>query len=176
ERGIVIQNTGYRGATFKGRNHSVTLQDLAFINVPDYVITWEVRGTIFDGSSTSSDFYNIKLLRLTSENSGEFLNAFGGGAWGGYAGKDFSLNLEVAYCHFKNSPDTASVLNLSGAYNVNIHHNIFENMSTNTNQHNGMIFIKGNGKIYNNYFRHTLGNSIRAWPSSLDFAGYENRL
>lgn len=166
EHGIIVRDTGYRGIQFAGKVHTFTLQNVAFKNVPNYVIAWDRPSSVYDGTPDSA-FYNNKFLRLKGENVGTFVIFYADRD----GKKDYILNIEVAYCDVKDSPNMGSGIVLSAAFNVNVHHNRFENVSMKVNEHSGIIFLHGDGKLHHNYFKHTLGNSMRTWPLSLGSVG-----
>lgn len=162
EQGIMVRDNGYRGTSLYGKFHTFTLQNIAYKNVPDYVISWDRPRVIYDGTPEST-MYNAKFLRLTGENIGPLIMLYPSRE----TLEDILMNIEVGYNTVKNSPNSGSSIVLNAAFNVNVHHNRFENVSMNINEHSGIIFLNGDGKVHHNYFSNVLGNSMRTWPLSL---------
>ena len=162
EQGIMVRDTGYRGTSLYGKFHTFTLQNIAYKNVPDYVISWDRPRVAYNGTPDSA-FYNVKFLRNTGDAVGAFLMLYPERE----TLTDILLNIEVAYNTIKNSPNSGSSIVLNASFNSNVHHNRFENVSMNINEHSGIIFLNGDGKVHHNFFSNVLGNSVRSWPLSL---------
>src|SRR5690606_7353759 len=66
-----------------------------------------------------------------------------------------------------NSPILSNAIYLGLAENYTISNNIINNVNTNNNEHNGIFFAKGNGKIFGNKITNHQGNAVRAWLFSI---------
>lgn len=159
--GFNFHDVSYRAFILSGRMSGVTLKNLSFKNVRDYVIYADLSNLTHQGSA------NTRVERFKILNS-KFDNAAGIQFRGNFSsGQDngFIKDLEIAHNIIVNSNggNFASVQNVQ---DYNIHHNVADNLNPNQNDHNGIFHMIGNGKFHNNKFTNYQGNMIRAWVFS----------
>ncbi|MGY0037934.1 hypothetical protein [Pedobacter sp. NJ-S-72] len=163
-RGFVSRdNAQHRSIIITGAAQNLTIQNIAFKNIGDYVIYFNNAQGVYDGSKASfSD--QIHFLNIDCDNTGTFLQMQGGVDNGVIKG--LVKNLEIAYLNFKNSDCGAAVI-VDNADGYNIHHNTVTNINGNNNNHNGIFTLKGTGSFHHNLIHDHQGNALRAWVRSL---------
>src|SRR5690606_17426200 len=119
--------------------------------------------TVYDGTDQTAA-KNLRILKMDCEKSGPFINF--SGRKDGSTVIGMYRNLEIAHINFRDSPSVGIVVYVPNAESFNIHHNSFNNVNTQNNNHNAMFQIHGNGEFHNNYFSNFQGNSLRARPFS----------
>ncbi|TCC97275.1 hypothetical protein [Pedobacter hiemivivus] len=174
--GINFENISYRAIRFDGKMNNVTLKNMRFKNVGDYVMSAQSSGVQYTGSAdTRTD--GFKILYCMFDNAGTISM---GGNYYKDSGEDTGLfkDVEIAYNTFQNS-DWGSMCSFTNTQDYNIHHNVVNNVNPTANQHNGVFFMQGNGKFHHNKLTNYQGNSIRMWvysrgttPSTVEI--YEN--
>ncbi|QNK63157.1 hypothetical protein H7F33_01120 [Pedobacter sp. PAMC26386] len=163
-RGFVSRdNAQHRSIIINGTAQNLTIQNVAFKNIGDYVIYFNSAQVVYNGSKSSfSD--QIHLLNIDCDNTGTFLQMLGGVDNGVITG--LIKNLEIAYLNFQNSDCGAAVI-VDNADGYNIHHNTVTNINSNNNNHNGIFTLKGTGSFHHNLIHNHQGNALRAWVRSL---------
>lgn len=160
--GFQILNVAYRCIRINDFWSGVEINRIRFANNGDYCIS--VENSIFNKSYTGTAetrTENIKITRCEFDNTGTIY-------FGGDLNKDsntdkgFVKGVEISYCTFKNgSPGDCIKLGNVEAYNI--HHNTFNNINSNSNIHNGIVFVSGDGDVHHNICTNHQGNFVRAW-------------
>lgn len=164
--GIKFIDIPFRAIAMNGKMDGVTLRNLSFINVKDYVIAGErSNGAEFNYLGTpETRTQNFKILGCSFDNAGQIV-------FGGNLNKDlgedtgFFKDVEVAFNVFKNT-DAGTVCAFTNVQDFKIHHNYVNNINLTNNNHNGVFYMQGNGDFYDNVLRNYQGNAIRMWPYS----------
>lgn len=159
--GFSYSDIPYRAIIMNGKMNGVTLKNLSFKNVKDYVIFGGNSKLSYQGSE-STRTERFKILNCKFDNAGGIL--FGGNL-GSNEDTGFTKDVEIAHNVFENS-SWGNLVQFSNVQDYNIHHNVLNNVNTNNNQHNGIFLMIGNGKFHNNKFTNYQGNMIRAWVYS----------
>jgi hypothetical protein len=160
---IKFENIIYRAIQMNGGLCGVTLKNITFKNVNNYVIAGE--------RSNGKDFANLgtietktrtfKILNCLFDNTGSIV-------FGGNFNKDkqedtgLFQDVEIAYNTFQNT-DAGSVCWFTNVQNYNIHHNVVNNVNPTNNNHNGIFSMEGNGNFHHNKLTNYQGNAIRMW-------------
>jgi hypothetical protein len=161
--GFQFSNITYRAITMDGKMTGVVLKSMSFKNVADYVITGEKsngNGLSYDGTAETRT-EGFKILNCFFDNTGSI-------TFGGNLNKDnsedtgFFKDVEIAYNTFQNS-DAGGLVSFTNVQDYNIHHNIVNNVNGNSNIHNGVFTMQGNGKFHHNKLTNYQGNAIRMW-------------
>lgn len=163
DKGFLFTDNSYRAVTMNGNINSFTLQNVAFKNIGNYVVSYLVNKN-YTGSEDSYS-KNLRFLNISCDNTNQFLTISGTVKDGNISG--LVKNLEIAYLDFQNSPNVGSVVYVGNGEDYNIHNNRINNINTNNNNHNGIFQMCGNGSFYNNYVSNHQGNAIRAWGHSI---------
>lgn len=163
KRGFLFRDNEYRAITLDGKINHIELTHIEFKNIGNYVISYN-NETIYDGSPDSYST-NLTFSYLTADNTGSLIN-FGGGITGGNI-RGLVKNLEVSHVKFTNAPHPRHVIYAGMAVDYQIHHNEFLNVNASNDDHNGICFLRGNGRFYNNYVKNHQGNALRAWVVSV---------
>lgn len=165
--GFQFENLGFRAISMDGKMSGVTLKNMSFKNVKDYVIAGEKNngdGLAYNGTAETRT-EGFKILYCIFENVGTI--SFGGNLNKGN-NEDSGLfkDVEIAYNIFQNTPDAGTLCSFTNVQDYNIHHNVVNNVNQNNNNHNGIFFMQGNGKFHDNKLTNYQGNSIRMWMYS----------
>lgn len=164
ETGIKFENIPYRAITLKNRIQGITLRNLSFKNVSDYVIAGDKNNGInmeYDGNPQTRN-ENFKILGCLFENATQI-------TFDGEVNIDsqrdvgFFKNVEVAYNTFINTPNAKSVCSFGNVQDYDIHHNTINNVNSANNNHNGIFHMQGNGNFHHNKLTNYQGNAIRMW-------------
>ncbi|WP_316749109.1 hypothetical protein [Pedobacter gandavensis] len=162
--GFQFENISFRAIMMDGKMNGVTIRNMSFKNVNDYVIAGEKsNGDSFAYKGTAETrTENFKIINCLFENAGSI--AFGGNL-NSDTGEDSGLfkNVEVAYNTFINSADVGTLCSFSNVQDYDIHHNIVNNINAANNNHNGIFYMQGNGNFHDNKLSNYQGNSIRMW-------------
>ena len=162
--GFQFKNIAYRALQIDGTVHSLTLQYLDFENVADYTIYFGGDAQVFDGTDATA-LSELKVLHCRAKNfGGAFLQLTGGATGSTLTG--IATGTEVAWNTLTDTPSSNYPVYLGNAFGVNVHHNVFSGLSLQLAQHNGMVFLNGDGQVHHNFFRNYLGEGIRLWPYS----------
>ncbi|MFT4092264.1 MAG: hypothetical protein QM640_01400 [Niabella sp.] len=164
-RGFVFQNNSYRAVVLSGTVNNFTLQNAYFKNVSDYVITYSALNSKVYTGSDDSYTSNLAFLNIDAENVSTLIQLDGDINTANFTG--LVKGIEIAHISCINSPNIGSVVYMGDADNYNIHDNYVNNVNTSNNNHNGIFFIHGNGKFYNNKITSHQGNGLRAWIYSI---------
>ncbi|SHE84471.1 hypothetical protein [Pedobacter caeni] len=160
--GFQLLSVPYRCIRINDYWAGVEISRMRFTNNPDYCISIEnsISGKTYTSSEESrSD--NIKILDCEFDNAGTVY-------FGGEINKDtgidkgFVKGLEIAYCVFKNS-SPGDCIKVGNVQDYNIHHNTFNNINSDSQIHNGIVFVAGNGHVHHNKCTNHQGNFVRAW-------------
>ncbi|MBK1439215.1 hypothetical protein JHJ32_04380 [Parapedobacter sp. ISTM3] len=162
EKGFNFLDNSYRALILSGRIHHVTLSNMAFKNISDYVISYNNQ-TVFDGSDQTAT-KSLRILKMDCEASGPFINFSGRKEGSTVIG--LYKELEIAHVNYYNSPSPGIIVFVPNAEAFNIHHNTINNVNTQNEHHNAMFQIHGNGQFHNNYISNHQGNALRSRPFS----------
>lgn len=161
--GFQFENISFRAISMDGRMNGVTIKNMSFKNVKDYVIAGEKNnGDSFPYNGTAeSRTENLKIINCLFENTGAI--SFGGNL-NVDRKEDTGLfkNVEIAYNTFQNT-DAGTLCSFTNVQDYNIHHNRVNNVNANNNDHNGIFYMQGNGNFHDNKLTNYQGNSIRMW-------------
>jgi len=165
-RGFVFKDRTSDGACIQLNNsiNNFTLQNVSFQNITTYGVIQYTPQTIYNGAENSYS-RNLKFLNIDCNNTGTFIR-FRGSAQDNVI-KGLIKDIEIAYVTFQNARTVGSAVVLESVDSYNIHHNYIKDINQDNNNHNGIFYLIGNGKFYNNYVKDHEGNAIRAWCFSL---------
>jgi hypothetical protein len=162
--GIMFENIPYRAIILKNRISGVTLRNLSFENVSDYVIAGERSNGLemsYNGDTETRN-ENFKILGCFFENAAHI--TFDGQVNNeGKRDVGFFKGVEIAYNVFVNTPNAKSACSFGNVQDYDIHHNTVDNLNTENNNHNGIFHMQGNGKFHDNKLTNYQGNAIRMW-------------
>jgi hypothetical protein len=162
--GFQFKNIAYRALQIDGSVHSLTLQYLDFENIGDYTIYFGGDGQVFDGTDATA-LSELKVLHCRGKNFGGAFLQMNGGPTGSNL-TSIATGTEVAWNTLTDTPSSNYPVYLGHAFGANVHHNFFSGLSLQLAQHNGMVFLNGDGQVHHNFFRNYLGEGIRLWPYS----------
>ncbi|SMD12942.1 hypothetical protein [Pedobacter nyackensis] len=166
DKGFVFRDKNSDAASVQLKNNidNFTLTNVVFKNLDTYnVIQYDSR-KIYDGSDASCS-KNLKFLNIDCDNTGTLIRFKGSAENGIISG--LLRNVEIAYVSFKNSPSVGSAFVMENVDAYDIHNNLVQYVNQNNSNHNGVFYLQGNGKFYNNIIRDHQGNSLRAWVYSI---------
>lgn len=165
-RGFLFKDRTVDGAPVQLTDNinNFTLQNVSFQNLVTYGCIQFTPQSIYNGSETSYS-KNLKFLNIDCDNTGTVIR-FRGSAQDN-AIKGLIKDIEIAYVTFQNSRKVGSAVVLESVDSYNIHHNFIKDINQESSNHNGIFYLIGNGKFYNNYVKDHQGNAIRAWCFSL---------
>lgn len=154
--GFIFQNIPYRAITLIGELSGLTLTNMSFKDVKDYVIFIEAskgrRARKEQLKILNSKFENAGGIQyvshLESDGDQEFLNGF-----------EFANNI------VKNT-SAGNFVYIENVQDYDIHHNTVDNVNSNNDEHNGVFHMIGNGKFHSNKVTNYQGNMLRAWAFS----------
>ncbi len=154
--GIAFHDNSYRAITMSGELIGVTLSNLSFKDVQDYVIF--IKPTNREIGKASME--RIKILNCKFENAAgiQFVSESGGNG-------EFIKDFEFAHNVIENA-NSGNFAYFETVQNYNIHHNTVNNLNADNDNHNGIFHMVGNGKFHDNKFTNYQGNMIRAWVFS----------
>ncbi|SDJ56608.1 hypothetical protein SAMN04487898_103273 [Pedobacter sp. ok626] len=161
--GFQFEDIAFRAISMNGKMNGVTIKNISFKNVADYVIAGEKsNGDAFPyNGSAESRTERFKVIYCKFDNTGPI--SFGGNLNKGNS-EDSGLfkDVEIAYNSFSNT-DAGTLCSFTNVQDYNIHHNTVDNVNQNNNNHNGIFYMQGNGKFHDNKLTNYQGNSIRMW-------------
>ncbi|WEK21214.1 MAG: hypothetical protein P0Y49_08675 [Candidatus Pedobacter colombiensis] len=165
DKGFLFRDISYRAIKLDENApiNKFTIQYVSFRNIGNNVINLS-KNDVYDGTSKSYA-ESLKFLHLDCDNTGGLLSVDGSISSGRPTG--LVKNIEIAYVNFKNAPSVGTIVYMGNAENYDIHHNIVTNINTQTDIHNGIFMMKGNGRFHDNHVSNHQGNSIRAWGFSI---------
>jgi hypothetical protein len=165
-RGFLFKDRTVDGAPFQLTDNinNFTIQNVSFQNLVTYGCIQYTPQNIYNGSESSYS-KNLKFLNIDCDNTGTLIR-FRGSAQDNII-KGLIKDIEIAYVTFKNSTKVGSAVVLESVDSYNIHHNVIKDINQESSNHNGIFYLIGNGKFYNNYVKDHQGNAIRAWCFSL---------
>lgn len=165
-RGFVLRNKTSDAASIQLNNNidNFTFKNVSFKDLNTYNVIQYDSKKIYDGSDASYS-KNLKFLNIDCDNTGTLIR-FKGSTENGII-RGLLSNVELAYITFKNSPNVGSAISMENVDSYDIHNNLIQNVNQNNNNHNGVFYLQGNGKFYNNIIREHQGNAIRAWSYSI---------
>ncbi len=164
DRGFVFTNNTFRAVVLSGSINNFTFQNAYFKNINDYVIMYNGLDKVIYNGLPSSYMSNLAFLNIDAENVAPLIQFNGDITSNGYEG--MIKGLEVANITCINSSPGA-VVYIGCVEDFNCHNNYVNNINTSLNNHNGVFFIHGNGKFYNNHITNHEGNALRAWIFSI---------
>ncbi|WP_257656785.1 hypothetical protein [Parapedobacter lycopersici] len=162
-KGFIFKDNDYRAIILQDAISNLTLSNMSFSNVKDYVIFYDNRLNYTGQQGSYSD--NLKIQKMDCVGTGQFIQ-FNGGINGGSLVGVYK-NLEISYINYRDSPRGGNIFYINNALDYDIHHNVIDNVNTDNNNHNGIFHVIGNGKFHNNFVSNHQGNSIRAWAVSI---------
>lgn len=162
--GFLFQNMNNEAIQMNGTINNFVLSNARFEGINAYAVIRYKPTLVYDGSERSF-IKNLKFLNLASESSGTLIRFEA--SEGNKTITGLIRGIEIAGVYFSNSPTVGSVIVLEKAEDVDIHNNVIENINSSNSNHNGVFYIQGNGRFYNNIVRHHQGNAIRAWVFSI---------
>ncbi|WP_428661640.1 hypothetical protein [Runella sp.] len=164
-KNIFFHDVNYRAITLSGSiPHGLTLEGIRLKNVNDYAISYN-NPTPYDGTDATA-FTDFKLLNCEFENTGPIHIDGGLNKLSGAINNGFCKNPEIAYCTFKNCPTSETLLYMGNVEGCDIHHNTLDEINANTEKHNGIFLLLGNGSVHHNKCTNHQGNFVRFWPFS----------
>ncbi|MGE9312926.1 hypothetical protein ACLOAU_14860 [Niabella sp. CJ426] len=165
-RGFTFMNSSYRAVTLSGAINNFTIQNMLFQNVQDYVICYpDLNSKLYNGAANSHSS-NLAFLNLDAYNVGPFIVLGGDITNNGFTG--LVKKLEVANILCTNSPTPGAIVSIGDVEDFLIHDNRVDNVNSANDTHNGIFFVRGNGKFYNNVITNHQGNALRLWQYSLN--------
>ncbi len=168
--GFVFQNMNNEAIQMNGTINNFTLSNARFNQVNAYAVI-RYKPTLTYNGSDGSFIKNLRFLNLVCESCGTLIRFEASEGNSSVVG--LIRGIEIAGVHFSNSPTVGSIVVLEKAEDIDIHNNLVENINSSNSNHNGVFYIQGNGKFYNNIVRHHQGNAIRAWIFSIGSAPKE---
>ena len=160
--GFVIQKSKFRASIITQPFNRITLQHFKFKDLGFYCFI-NSENKEYTGAEDSYA-RDIKLLNISCENTGHLFQFSGAVEQTKITG--YLKGLEVANIHFFNS-NGGSAVACGNVEDYNIHDNVVENVNATNNEHNGIFFMQGNGKFYNNMITNHQGNALRAWTFTI---------
>lgn len=166
EKGFVFRDKTSDAPSIQLRNdiNNFTLKQVSFKNVNTYNAIQYDSQKIYNGTESSYS-KNLKFLNIDCDNTGTLIRLRGSAENGVVTG--LVKDVEIAYVTFKNSRAVGSAIVLENADTYDVHNNYVQNINQDNNNHNGVFYLQGNGKFYNNYVKDHQGNAIRAWIYSI---------
>lgn len=162
--GFLFQNMNSEAIQLNGTINHFTLSNARFNGINAYGVIRYKPTLVYNGSA-GSFLKNLKFLNLVSQNSGTLIRFEASEGNGTVVG--LIRGIEIAGVSFSNSPSVGSIVVLEKAEDVDIHNNIVENINSSNSNHNGVFYIQGNGRFYNNIIKNHQGNAVRAWIFSI---------
>lgn len=162
--GFIFENMNNEAVQMLGAINNFTFSNARFDRINTYTVISYKPTLVYDGSD-GSFMKNLRFLDLACEGSGTLIRFEGSEGNGNIVG--LIRGIEIAGVHFSNSPTVGSVITLEKVEDANIHNNLIENINSSNSNHNGVFYLQGNGKFYNNIVRRHQGNAIRAWIFSI---------
>lgn len=159
--GFNFHDIPYRAIILAGKMSGVTLKNLSFKNVNDFVIFSGSTMNYLGTAETRTD--QFKVLNCLFDNAA---GVYFSGNLDSREDTGFIKDLEFAYNTIQNSDNAGNFANFGNVQDYDIHHNEVNNLNANNNNHNGVFHMIGNGKLHNNKFTNYQGNAIRAWVFS----------
>ena len=147
-----------------GDINNFTLKNFSFKNLNTYGIIRYDSQKVFDGSESSYS-KNLKFLNIDCDNTGTLIRFKGASQNNTITG--LIKEIEIANVNFQNSVAVGSAVVLENVDGYDIHNNFIRNVNQQSNNHNGLFYLQGNGKFYSNYIADHQGNAIRAWVYSV---------
>ncbi|MNK40398.1 hypothetical protein D3C87_590460 [compost metagenome] len=165
-RGFVFRNKSSDAASIQldGNIDNFTVTNVSFKDLNTYNVIQYDSKKVYDGSDASYS-KNLKFLNIDCDNTGTLIRFKGSTENGTITG--LISNIELAYITFRNSPNVGSVVSIENVDSYDIHNNLVQNVNQNNTNHNGVFYLQGNGKFYNNVIRDHQGNAVRAWSYSI---------
>lgn len=161
EYGFNFHDISYRALTLSGKMSGVTLKNLHFKNVRDYVIFADLAKINYQGTGdTRTERFKILYSKFDNTSNIQFTGNFNSSQDNG-----FLKDLEIAHNVIVNS-NGGGIAYFPNVQDYDIHHNIVNNYNPTNDRHNGIFHMIGNGKFHNNTFTNYQGNMIRAWVFS----------
>jgi hypothetical protein len=164
--GFVFRDNNYQVFSVNGPEiDNVTFQGIRFDNIGNYVFRFENSfNRVYNGSdSTSSD--NVRFLDIEVNRCAQLV------AMPGNVGKDGPYgvfkDMEVARLSVSNCPTPGTIFHCGAALDYDVHDNIVTGINQNNNNHNGIFFLYGTGKFYQNWITNHQGNALRAWAYTI---------
>ncbi|MBB2148417.1 hypothetical protein [Pedobacter gandavensis] len=166
DKGFVFRDKSSDAASIQLKNdiNDFTLKYVSFSNVNTYNAIQYNSEKVYNGSESSYS-KNLKFLYIDAVNTGTLIRFRGSVENGTITG--LVKNVEVAYLNFRDSRAVGSVVALENAEAYDLHNNTVQDINQSNDNHNGIFYVQGNGKFYNNLIKNHQGNAIRAWAYSI---------
>lgn len=156
--GIQLHDIGYRAVELKGTFSNLSLEHISFKNIGDYTM---FKSTTLNYVGTAASRHdNFKILNCKFDKCGTIML---GGGLDSSSDRNLYTNLEFAFNTCINSSNWGSVMECQNVANYSIHDNVVDNFAQTLAIHNGVFWMRGAGKFYNNKATNYSGNMIRAW-------------
>ena len=162
--GFQFRNITYRALQIDGAVHELTLQYLDFENIGDYTVIFTGDGQVYDGTDATA-LSGLRVLHNRASNFGGVFLQLPGTSSGADL-TSVATHPEVAYNDLRDTPGCNYAVYLATSFGANVHHNHASGIALQLAQHNGVVFLNGDGQVHHNYFRNYLGEGVRLWPFS----------
>ncbi|WP_262247672.1 hypothetical protein [Parapedobacter soli] len=172
EHGFLFRDNEFRAIILDGTIDDIGITHIEFKNIGDYVISYNNK-TPYDGSPDSYS-NNISFSYLKANNTGALIH-FSGGISGSTI-QGLVKNLEISHVTYRNAPKAKNVVNIGMVVDYHVHHNVFQNINMENDDHNAVFLLNGNGRFYNNYISDHQGNALRAWSVSVGNTPMETQI
>lgn len=165
--GVIVQDLNNSALTIAGKSINVSYRNASFKNVNAYQINCYNSDKVIYNGSSGTYIDRLKIDGFTFDGGGspfhEDGNVVSKGVFNGVMkGFVFSNNI------IQNNLASANMVYASSCINAEIFGNKFININKNNNNDNGLIFLKGSGKIYKNFATDYQGYLARIWLFSID--------
>ena len=164
DRGFIFKDIAGTPIKLTGWLSNFSLKYFYFENITGEVISYANSGMVYNGTPRSYAS-NLSFSHIDCVNTGTLFSSAGGDTNGSRI-TGLLRNLEISYVNFSNAPSVRSVVYVSNADEYNFHHNVVNNINTAVNEHNGVFFVRGNGKFHHNMVTNHQGNVLRNWVYS----------
>lgn len=170
-------STGYRGITLSGKMIGVVLSGFNLTGIPNYQIVIDQADKNKYNGKEGSFVDGLTLKNFVVNGGGTLLQCEGNIRNGIYDG--VVRNFKLLNSTLKDMANPGSVIYLGNGFDYEITGNTFNNINRGfvsskdvpNGIHNGILMLKGNGKVYGNKITNHQGNFARMWVHSLDGKG-----
>lgn len=164
--GLYLHDNNYMGISINGSlMDDVTFQNMKIDNINNTVFKFESNfNTLYDGTD-GTVCNNIRFINIEAARCSLLFSMTGRVTPAGVVG--LCRGIEVAYCYIHDAPDIGNVMWAGAAEDYNIHDNRIDKINQNSNNHNGIFMMTGNGTFVRNRVTNHQGNAIRAWVFSV---------
>lgn len=165
--GVIVQDLNNSALTIAGKSINVSYRNASFKNINAYQINCYNSDKVVYNGSLGTYIDRLKIDGFTFDGGGSPFHEDGNvrskdvydGVMKGFV---FSNNT------IQNNLASANMVYVSSCIDAEIFGNKFININKNNNNDNGLIFLKGSGKIYKNIATDYQGYLARIWLFSID--------